>query len=237
MKVIMLVWLSVMGIAAGFKLVNAATPIDSLSHAAEIIVPYLLVILAPIAGYLVARGSFPQGGSTPQPVTRLSLYGRWRRVRNVDARRNPLFGPAGFMASLLIGMVLNVVVRTGEYMAAVPAMHSAAPDWGQALFLAMTADLVIMNFFYMACFAMALRTVPLFPRMLLFAWIMDAALQLGIARFVSATPPPSQVAVALESLLAGNLHKVLISAALWLPYLILSTRVNVTYRSRVPAPD
>ncbi len=195
------------------------------------------MILAPIAGYLIARGSFPQGSATPQPVTRLSLYGRWRRIDIADARRNPDFGPAGFMASLLIGMVLNVAVRTAEYMMAIPAMHSAAPDWGQALFLAMTADLVMMNFFYMACFAMALRTVPLFPRMLLFAWIMDVALQLGIAQFISATPPPSQVASALGSLLTGNLHKVLISAALWLPYLILSTRVNVTYRSRVPAPD
>jgi hypothetical protein len=29
--------------------------------------------------------------------------------------------------------------------------------------------------------------------------------------------------------------KVLISVALWLPYLLMSTRVNVTYRSRIPA--
>lgn len=237
MKPIMVIWLIGMAITAGFKLMSAATPLRTAIHAIEILVPYSLVALAPIAGYLIGKHSFPQGGATPQPVTRLSLYGTWRRVRNADARRNPLFGPAGFMASLLIGMVLNVVVRTGEYMAAVPAMHSAAPDWGQALFLAMTADLVIMNFFYMASFAMALRTVPLFPRMLLFAWIMDVALQLGIAQFVSATPPPSQVASALQSLLTGNVYKVLISAALWLPYLILSTRVNVTYRSRVPAPD
>ena len=31
------------------------------------------------------------------------------------------------------------------------------------------------------------------------------------------------------------MKKVLISMALWLPYLLLSTRVNVTYRHRVPA--
>jgi hypothetical protein len=29
--------------------------------------------------------------------------------------------------------------------------------------------------------------------------------------------------------------KVLISVTIWLPYLLLSKRVNVTYRSRVPA--
>ena len=40
---------------------------------------------------------------------------------------------------------------------------------------------------------------------------------------------------ALENLLEGNVKKVLISVALWLPYLLMSTRVNVTYRSRIPA--
>jgi hypothetical protein len=43
------------------------------------------------------------------------------------------------------------------------------------------------------------------------------------------------VASALHTLLEGNVKKVLISMALWLPYLLLSTRVNVTYRHRVPA--
>jgi hypothetical protein len=41
------------------------------------------------------------------------------------------------------------------------------------------------------------------------------------------------VAGALQSLLSGNIDKVMISAALWLPYLILSERVNVTFRHRV----
>jgi hypothetical protein len=36
-------------------------------------------------------------------------------------------------------------------------------------------------------------------------------------------------------MLEGNLKKVLISAAIWLPYLILSDRVNVTYRQRIGA--
>jgi len=44
---------------------------------------------------------------------------------------------------------------------------------------------------------------------------------------------PVPVASALHSLLNGNVLKVLISMALWLPYLMLSKRVNITYRSRV----
>jgi hypothetical protein len=46
---------------------------------------------------------------------------------------------------------------------------------------------------------------------------------------------PAGVGSALHGLLDGNAKKVLISVALWLPYLLLSTRVNVTYRNRVPA--
>ena len=41
--------------------------------------------------------------------------------------------------------------------------------------------------------------------------------------------------VILGTMLDGNVKKVLISAALWSPYLLLSRRVNVTFRSRVPA--
>jgi hypothetical protein len=43
------------------------------------------------------------------------------------------------------------------------------------------------------------------------------------------------VANAVHTLLIGNVKKVLISIGLWLPYLLLSTRVNVTFRQRVPA--
>ena len=46
---------------------------------------------------------------------------------------------------------------------------------------------------------------------------------------------PTAVASALQGLLDGNMKKTLISMALWLPYLLLSTRVNVTYRHRIPA--
>ena len=46
---------------------------------------------------------------------------------------------------------------------------------------------------------------------------------------------PADVAAALQPLLEGNVMKVLISIVLWLPYLLLSKRVNVTYRHRVPA--
>jgi hypothetical protein len=67
-------------------------------------------------------------------------------------------------------------------------------------------------------------------------WMVDLAMQLVTAQLVAGAPGlPPAVAASLHTLLDGNAKKVLISVALWLPYLLLSTRVNVTYRHRVPA--
>ncbi|MGD9665719.1 MAG: DUF2569 domain-containing protein [Novosphingobium sp.] len=228
-----LAWVAIVTIIGSAKVLTALSPIRSITDLAALALPYLLIALAPIVGYRLARASFPAGAASPQPSFRLAAYGKWHRLDLSQAQAHPVFGPTGFMASLLIGMLLNIVIRSFEFMVAVPAMNSHAPDWGQAIFHVMAADVIVMNFFYMVCFVMALRTVPLFPRMLLFAWIMDLAMQLLIARHVAAyTDLPASVATALNDLLQGNVTKVLISAALWLPYLLLSERVNVTYRSR-----
>lgn len=140
------------------------------------------------------------------------------------------------MASLLIGLLLNVVLRTGEFMLAVPALNGHAPAWGQQLFLTMAADVVVTGFFYVVCFVLALRNVPYFPRFMLFAWGLDIVAQLGIAKHIGTLADlPPMVAAPLQDLLYGNIQKVLISAVVWLPYLILSERVNVTYRLRTAA--
>lgn len=78
--------------------------------------------------------------------------------------------------------------------------------------------------------------MPLFPRLLVAIWGLDLTMQLVIAELVAGAPNlPRDVAGALQTLLEGNVNKVLISIALWLPYLLLSRRVNLTYRNRVPA--
>ena len=185
---------------------------------------------------MLARSAFG-GKKKREPLDfHLSFFGKWRRINHEDAAKNPLFGPVGFLASLLIGLMLNVFVRSAEFFVAVPAMSAHAPDWGLQLFAIMTIDLVIMNFFYMVAFVMALRSVPLFPRMLLYVWSLDVFMQLVIASYMSQIHSlPNEVVAPLVSLLQGNITKVLISVAVWLPYLIMSQRVNLTYRSRVPA--
>jgi hypothetical protein len=140
------------------------------------------------------------------------------------------------MVSLLVGILLNLPVRAGEYMVAMPPVAGEVPAWLSTLHLAMTFDVVLFTSLYAIAFVAALRKVPLLPRLLVAIWIADITMQLATPKLVvSAGGVPANVADALQSLLHGNIEKVLISVAVWLPYLLLSRRVNVTYRSRIPA--
>jgi len=181
-------WITVVVVAGAAKVLSAPIAPRDWGEALGLLLPYLVIALAPFAGYRVAAGSFPRGLLPAQPGIRLARIGQWHQLDVIAARSNPLFGPAGFMASLLLGIILNVPVRTMEYLAAIPAVNSSAPGWAQLLFNLMTLDVLVMNFFYMVCFVMALRSVPLFPRMLLFAWILDLVIQLGIAHQLARAP-------------------------------------------------
>lgn len=226
-------WLVVAGLASALRIASAPhmLPVVGFSTFAS----YILVVVAPFASTLLALRWFADGDLQPQPVTRLARVGRWRRVSRGAAQRHPLYGTSGIMVSLLVGTMLNVPVRAAEYFAAMPPIPAAAPHWLSVLHFAMTFDEVMFTSLYMIAFVAALRRVPLFPRLLLAIWIGDLTMQLVTAQMVSATHVPAAVASALETVLDGNVKKVLISMALWLPYLLLSTRVNVTYRHRLPA--
>ena len=233
MRRVLYAWLGLMVPLAALKLCFPLVSYASTADLLRMVGAYSLILIAPVAGFVIAREAFSLRENRVQPSLRLAVVGRWKRLDAITARANAAYGPVGFMASLIVGMMMNVVFRTGEFMLAVPVMGQAAPIWGQAMFWTMTLDVVVTSFFYMVCFVMALRRVPLFPRMLVFAWVIDITMQLSIARQMGAMPAlPHEVAVALSGLLEGNMTKVFISAAIWLPYLILSERVNVTYRHR-----
>ena len=235
-ETVALAWLAAFSLFALPRLLFPQTPIVGVDGLFRHLLPYALIALAPIAGFLVAAGSFPRGILNEQPQIRLALWGRWRRLSVLEARQNPAYGPRGFVVSLLIGMLLNVVVRSAEFLASMPSMGSLAPEWGHRIFLATAADVIVMNFFYVVCFVMALRSVPLFPRMLVLAWGIDIMMQLAIWKVAMAAPGvPLAVSSALMNLLQGNITKVMISAVVWLPYLLLSERINVTYRNRIAA--
>lgn len=227
-------WLLLAGLTAAARIAFSSrlAPVAGFSTFAS----YMLLVIAPFVSTLLALQWFRDGHLQPQPRTRLAIFGRWNKLSPIEAQRHRLYGSSGIMVSLLVGMMLNVPVRAAEYLAAMPPVSVAAPGWLQALHFAMTFDAVLFCSLYMIAFVAALRRVPLFPRLLVAIWIADLAMQLITANLVTGAgnvPPP--VTSALHSLLEGNVKKVLISAALWLPYLLLSPRVNVTFRHREPA--
>jgi hypothetical protein len=226
-------WLIVAGIASLLRLIPFSIAPISVGQA----LPYFLVVLAPAASIVLSLRWFAKGDHLPQPQYRLARLGRWTGVSLREAKQHRLFGASGIMLSLLIGTLLNVPVRAVEYLVAMPPIPSSAPRWLETLHFAMTLDVVLFTSLYAIAFVAALRRVPLFPRLLLAIWIGDLAMQLFTAQMVTSTQVPEAVALALRHLLTGNVKKVLISMALWLPYLLLSTRVNVTYRRRLPVQD
>lgn len=227
-------WLLLSGLACIARV--AFSPHPPSGPALSAIAPYVLVIVAPFASTLLALGWFRGGHAQPQPNTRLARLGRWRTVARSEAARHPLYGTSGIMVSLLIGIMLNVPVRAAEYLTAMPPLSGHAPAWLSTLHFAMTLDVVLFTSLYMVAFVAALRKVPLFPRLLAAIWMADLLMQIVTAQMVvSSSNLPAGVGDALNAMLTGNVKKVLISVAVWLPYLLLSTRVNVTYRRRVPA--
>ncbi len=226
-------WVALILAACFLRILVSPLPPQGLSLA--MVTPYLLLIGAPAASLLLALRWFADGEAMPQPSYRLARAGRWQDLAPSIARRHPLYGTSGIMVSLLVGMLLNIPVRAAEYLMTMPAIGAAAPEWLSVLHFWMTLDAVLVSSLYAVCFAAAIRKVPLFPRLLLLVWLVDIAMQLLIAQGAVATGLPPSVAAPLHVLLEKNITKVMISMGLWLPYLLLSTRVNVTYRSRIPA--
>jgi hypothetical protein len=231
---LLLFWTIAASLACGFRL--SISPFLSLPLPAQItsVLPYVLVVGAPIASVLLAWHWFRDADRMPQPAMRLARIGRWRPVSRAEARTLPHYGVSGIMASLLIGILIHIAVRTLEFLAAMPALGLAPPDWFRTLYLLFLADCVLMSSLLAVAFVAALKRVPLFPRLLAAIWGLDILMQLVIASVMGRVADlPGEVAFALEQLLQGNLQKVLISVALWAPYLLLSKRVNVTFRHRI----
>lgn len=227
-------WLALALLACWARL--STSPLRGQSPELSTVLPYMLLTCAPLVSMALALTWFQGGDTFPQPIIRLARFGRWRIVTNAEARRHQLYGTSGIMVSLMLGTLLNVPVRAAEYLAGMPAISGNVPAWLGTLRLMMTLDVVVMSSLYTFAFVAALRLVPLFPRLLVAIWAIDLMMQLGIAEAVTTSGDlPRQVGAVLGKLLYGNVEKVLISAALWSPYLLLSRRVNITFRSRVPA--
>mgnify|MGYP000255169029 CR=1 FL=1 len=205
-------------------------------HIPELLAPPVLVAAAPWFAYLLVTRAYPKGSYFPQPAVSGTNSTKWRPVRHDLPQDRMALGFEGFLVSLAVGMLLSMVMRLVTYYLAMPAMPPGAPAWATAAFRIMTYDVAFLSFMYMTCFTMAQRAVPLFPRMLMVTWCYDLLMQLAIARTIASTGPvPDIVAGPFAALLSDNVRKVLISMVIWLPYLVVSPRVNATFRRRVRA--
>ena len=224
-------WLLLAGLACAASI---ATSRSTGPVGVESVLPYLLLILAPFASIVLALRWFADGDNQAQPRSRVSRIGRWKSLSHTEAAAHPLYGAGGIMVSLAVGMLINIPFRALEYLGSMPVITGQVPAWLSVLHTLMTFDVVLMSSLYAIAFVAAIRHVPLFPRLLVMIWGFDLLMQVATAQIESGTPGlPADVSVALQSLLEGNAKKVLISVGLWLPYLLLSKRVNVTYRRRV----
>ena len=226
-------WMLIAGSLCAWRIAKA--PVQAHFADLSLVAPYLLLILAPVASALLALRWFANGDSMARAPSRLA-WPRTRAVTLAEARRHPLYGTTGIMVSLLVGTLLNVPVRAAEYLVSNPPIPTGVPHWLATLHFMMSFDVVLFCSFYMIAFVAGLRRAPWFPAMLMGLWAADLAMQLLIANALGhASDLPPAVGHALTGLLDGNVKKTLISVAVWLPYLLLSTRVNVTFRHRVAA--
>lgn len=230
----MIGWLMIALAACALRI--ATSPMRGDGPGLSTLLPYLLVIGAPLASMAMAMRWFAGADGWGQPAFRIARLGSWRMVDEADARRQPLYGTTGLLLALLVGMLINVPVRTAEYLVAMPALSGSVPEWLRTLNLLMTIDVVLLSSLYVVAFVAGLRRLPTFPRLLAMVWVIDLSVQGLIAGMAALEPglPPS-VAAALDGLLRANVYKAIAGIAIWLPYLLLSKRANITYRHRLPA--
>lgn len=70
--------------------------------------------------------------------------------------------------------------------------------------------------------------------MLCYPWLCNLLMQVAIARHTADTGGlPADLAASLQPYWVVNIKKIMISAVIWFPYLLISSRINATFRQWV----
>jgi hypothetical protein len=222
-------WLVMATIGSGWRLAMAPRGDATVTEVFMRIAPYALVVAAPVMAMLGFERHLSTSAATPR---RRPLSGGGHPP--AADRAAAAYGVGGLLVSLLLGILLNVPLRLAEFLVAIPALQADAPTWFHALYRWMVIDTVLLTTCYALVFVAGLRRMWLFPRLLMATWGLDLAMQLAIGLSVAnAGPLPQAVSTALVAMLTGNIRKVAISVAIWMPYLLLSKRVSTTYLRRI----
>lgn len=200
-----LAWLAMAGAGSAVRLSGQlADPLAWLPYAVFVLAP----ALALQAGLTLFRG----------------------RVAPSVIARHPLYGAGGLMLSLLLSLTAAIAVRGLSFLTAIPAAGSASSAWLDTLHSWLTVDATVACSLYALAFAAGLRRSGHFPALLASAWAIDLAMQVIMTGAARGMMLPPEVGTAFKLLLHGNLTRVLVSVGIWMPYLLLSERVAVTYR-------
>jgi hypothetical protein len=200
-----LTWLVVAGIGSAIRLSgHHADPLAWL--------PYAFFVLLP--AIVLHAGLGMLGGRVAPPVI----------------ARHPLYGAGGLMLSLLAALAATILLRALSLLSAIPAAGSDSADWLGALHGWLTADAILACSLYALALAAGLRRSAHFPALLASVWAIDLAMQLVMGNAAGGMLLPAAVGDAFHQLLRGNLTRLLVSIGIWLPYLLMSERVAVTYR-------
>lgn len=217
-------------VAALLSLVRAlGSPASPLLYA----VLLFAVLSLPVPAFRWGISLFPSGSLPAQSLSSVGAR-KWSRLDPLEWHQLRRFDNDMIFSMMVCGLLLNIPVRALEFVAAMPFPIVNAPGWYLALFPLMLLDLAVLTTCYAALSGIALSGTPAFPRLLIAVWLLDISAQLGIAAATAYIPGlPEKVMLLLIDLLHGNINKVAISVAIWLPYLLFSQRINLTFRGRL----
>ena len=154
-----------------------------------------------------------------------------------QARRHRFYGSTGLMLRCWSGCCSTSRSAPPNISPPCPRCSgSSAPNGCATLNLMLTLDVVLLSSLYVVVFVAGLRRLPTFPRLLAAVWVIDLTVQAVIA-FAASLEPGSRRRYRRRSTdCSGPM-----SSRRWpvsrsgCPICCCRSRVNVTFRHRVPA--